>query len=451
MQLPSAFLDQMKEILGEALPSFLSELENPAPVSIRHNPKKHQRSTVPTMVQVPWASNAWYLEQRPSFTFDPYFQAGHYYVQEASSMFVEEVLRQHLPMREGLFALDLCAAPGGKSTQLLSLLPNDAVLVSNEVINLRASILAENITRWGNSNAVVTNNDPSAFKRLQGQFDLVLVDAPCSGEGMFRKDEASIGEWSEHHVQLCMSRQIRILQEASDLVKPGGLLIYSTCTYNNFEDHEVIQNLLSSDSFESLSIEINSNWGIVEFKEHSFFGYHFFPHLLRGEGFYISVLRRKAEQPNNPLKVGKELNHIDKKTRLVLNDFIDSSGLSFIKHQNNILAFPEQCADRMLPLLSSGLHLKKFGTDVGEVIREDFIPHHPLALSLIPHGFASINVSKEQAISFLQRNDPKIITNEKGWRVLQFENAKLGFGKFLGNRMNSTLPKEWRIRDAYAL
>lgn len=451
MQLPSAFLDQMRGILGEALPAFLSALESPAPISIRYNPQKRPNTIIDPNQLVPWASNASYLEQRPSFTFDPYFQAGYYYVQEASSMFVEEVIKQHLPLKDGLWALDLCAAPGGKSTHLLSVLPKDAVLVSNEVINLRASILAENITRWGNSNAVVTNNDPSAFNKLQGQFDLVLVDAPCSGEGMFRKDQASIAEWSEHNVQLCMSRQIRILQEASELVKEGGLLIYSTCTYNNSEDHEVIQNLLSSGSFESLSIELNPSWGVVEFKDQSFFGYHFFPHLLRGEGFYISVLRRKSDQPKHLLKTSKEVNTIDKKTRIVLNDFVDSSGLTFIKHQNNILAFPEQCADRMLPLLSTGLHLKKFGTDIGEVIREDFIPHHPLALSLIPHSFESISLSMEQAISFLQRNDPKISTSEKGWRVLSFEDAKLGFGKFLGNRMNSSLPKEWRIRDAYAL
>src|SRR5579859_2899526 len=233
--LPTPFAGRMQKQLKLGWEKFLSAHHHPAPTSIRinshkSNSKNHER--------IPWTDFGYYLEQRPSFTLDPVFHGGAYYVQEASSMFLEQAVKQTVDLSQALQVLDLCAAPGGKSTHLLSLLNDQSLLVSNETIRSRATVLAENMQKWGHDNVVVTNNDPDDFRPLEGFFDLIVVDAPCSGEGLFRKDASAASEWSEEQVDLCALRQRRILNQVWPSLKANGILVYCTCTYNEKENEE---------------------------------------------------------------------------------------------------------------------------------------------------------------------------------------------------------------------
>src|SRR5260221_14470615 len=219
---PHVFAQRMQMQLQQYWKEFLSAHEQPSPNSIRINPLKINRKE---LENIPWTDFGYYLEQRPSFTFDPLFHAGSYYVQEASSMFLEQALKQTVDLSRPLKVLDLCAAPGGKSTHLLSLLNDQSLLVSNETIRSRATVLSENIQKWGSNNVVVTNNDPEDFQRLEGFFDVIVVDAPCSGEGLFRKDPNAVNEWSEEHIELCVVRQQRIINQVWPSLKKNGVLI----------------------------------------------------------------------------------------------------------------------------------------------------------------------------------------------------------------------------------
>src|SRR5436190_23182745 len=215
--------------------------------SIRINPFKSSAeklihdSRLTIHENIPWCEHGYYLKERPSFTFDPLFHAGCYYVQEASSMFLEQALKQTVDLSKPLRVLDLCAAPGGKSTHIQSLISPGSLLVSNEVIKSRCNILKDNIIKWGCNNVVVTNNDPKDFARLENYFDVIVVDAPCSGSGLFRRDEEAIGEWSENNVQLCSQRQQRIIADVWPALKKEGILIYSTCSYSKDEDENIIK------------------------------------------------------------------------------------------------------------------------------------------------------------------------------------------------------------------
>ena len=252
MNLPASFIDYTRTLLGnEEYEKLAAALQQEPPVSIRINKLRMKEEGLSSLTdssahfsfnKVPWASDGYYLDERLTFTFDPLFHAGCYYVQEASSMFVEQVLRQYV--ESPVVMLDLCAAPGGKSTHACSLLPEGSLLVANEVIRNRSQILAENLTKWGYPGVVVTNNDPSDFSRLGAFFDVILTDVPCSGEGMFRKDPGAVEEWSPENVEICWQRQRRIIADIWPCLKPGGILVYSTCTYNTKEDEENVQWIL---------------------------------------------------------------------------------------------------------------------------------------------------------------------------------------------------------------
>ena len=221
MKLPSEFEARSLEWMGEETYRALeAALQTEPPISIRVNRNKWDEEV--TGVCVPWSFTGLYLPKRPTFTFDPLFHAGCYYVQEASSMFVEQVLRTYVT--EPVVMLDLCAAPGGKSTHARSVLPEGSLLVANEVMRNRSQVLAENLIKWGDSRVVVTNNDPADFTALTELFDVILTDVPCSGEGMFRKDPVAVDEWSMDNVQICWQRQRRILADVWPALKPGGLL-----------------------------------------------------------------------------------------------------------------------------------------------------------------------------------------------------------------------------------
>lgn len=451
LKIPEDFAIQMKSQLGLEYDDFINALKLESPTSIRINPIKNSPKEFSEFEKVAWSDYGYYLSQRPSFTFDPKFHAGHYYVQEASSMFIEQAISQCIDLSKSILALDMCAAPGGKSTHISSLISNNSLLISNEVIGSRASILVENLTKWGNSNVIVTNNDPEHFQSFKNCFDLVLLDAPCSGEGMFRKDHDSANEWNLNNVNICSARQMRILHTASELVKENGIIVYSTCTYNYKEDVEPVMSLLNQGDWESVELDIKSFDGImINAIEHpkKLFGYHFYPHKIKGEGFYITVLRKKDQSTGKWPKVMKNINFADKQTKSVLSKYIDLNEFGILQHNNQSLAYPMLLEKEMLGVLNSSLRIKKFGTNLGQVIRAELIPEHAFALSNIKtESFESISLNKEDAIKYLQKKDFPIDTQLKGWSLMKYEDATLGFAKLMGNRMNNNYPKEWRIKS----
>jgi 16S rRNA C967 or C1407 C5-methylase (RsmB/RsmF family) len=268
---PSAFEKRMRQQLGPAWDLFKVAHRNPAPVSIRINPRKGSRFS--SLETVPWSGLGRYLPQRPVFTLDPLFHGGAYYVQEASSMFLEQVLSQVADLRMPLRILDLSAAPGGKSTHVLSLISDESLLVSNEVIRSRASVLAENIQKWGYANCLVTNNDPADFAALPGFFDVIIVDAPCSGEGLFRKDKISMTEWSQDNVAICASRQKRILHDIWPSLKENGVLIYSTCTYSESENETNLLEFSRACKCDFIRVSTDPSWNITEVKNEKAIAY----------------------------------------------------------------------------------------------------------------------------------------------------------------------------------
>ena len=299
MQLPEDFIRETRQLMGEErFNSYLEAFEEEAPVSIRLNPRtqRGQSHCVLAASDVPWCEEGYYLEGRPQFTFDPLFHAGCYYVQEAASMFVTHVLRE-LSNLSPLNALDMCAAPGGKSTAMLSVLPEGSTLVSNEPIPTRAQILLENITKWGAKNCIVTNNYPRDFKKAKTKFDLILCDVPCSGEGMFRKDPATISEWSVQNVEKCWRLQREIVADAWECLNPGGILIYSTCTFNTKENEENVRWMMEEYDAEPIDIPIDPSWHITGSLLDGFDApvYRFIPGITRSEGLFVCVLKKRGE------------------------------------------------------------------------------------------------------------------------------------------------------------
>ncbi|TCJ17505.1 Fmu (Sun) domain protein [Flaviaesturariibacter flavus] len=462
MKLPEALLRSLEGLPGYDHDAFVQVHESGAQVtSIRLNPAKSQapgvlfqdlRSKISDLrseildpaSRIPWSRYGYYLPERPSFTFDPLFHAGAYYVQEASSMFVEQALAQHADLSARLRVLDLCAAPGGKSTHLQSLLAPGSLLVSNEVIKARAGILSENLTKWGAGNSIVTSNDPAHFAKLEGFFDVIVVDAPCSGSGLFRRDPDAIAEWSPANVQLCQGRQQRILADVWPALKEGGLLVYSTCSYSAEED-EVILDWLTT-TFQVVPLQLQCpDAGIVEVRSpEGAWGYRFYPDKIRGEGFFLAAFR-KLDVAAAPRYKPKGADLLSAKETAPLEKWMDTEGLKFVRHGSRVLALPE---DRVsdFSILQSALYIQQAGTAVGEPIRDKLVPDHALAMSpRVGGAVPRVELSYPDAIRFLQRQDFHIDT-ERGWQLVTFAGAPLGWINALPNRINNYYPREWRIR-----
>ena len=290
-QLPEEFIQETRLVMGEErFNSYMEAFNEEAPTSIRLNPKYNFGAM--SQHAVPWCEEGFYLEGRPQFTFDPLFHAGCYYVQEAASMFVTHILRQSGDCPQS--ALDLCAAPGGKSTALRSVLPPDCVLISNEPIGARAQILLENVTKWGGTNHIVSNNYPRDFRKAKLKFDVILCDVPCSGEGMFRRDPNTISEWSPQNVEKCWQLQREIVADAWECLNPGGLLIYSTCTFNTKENEENVRWIIDTYDAEILEIPIKPEWHITGSLLEGFDApvYRFIPGITQSEGLFMAVFRK---------------------------------------------------------------------------------------------------------------------------------------------------------------
>lgn len=454
MQLPKAFIDSIQHCKGFNQAAFEQVHQAGGLITaVRKNPAKPVTELNfgdSSMEKVPWNSFGFYLEERPSFTADPLFHAGAYYVQDASSMFLEEALKQSVDLSQPIKVLDLCAAPGGKSTLLQSIISKESLLVSNEVIKTRVNILAENITKWGAANVIVTNNDPKDFQRLEDFFDVIVVDAPCSGSGLFRKDAAAIEEWSEHNVALCSQRQQRILADVLPALKNNGVIIYSTCSYSEAEDEEIADWLVDSFQLENIQLKIKDDWNIVETKssKHNAYGYRFYPDKVKGEGFFIAAFR-KTNTGGNGYFAGNQKSKLEKPSRKeaeILKPFLSNpDDYFFFKQNDSSIAFPSIHEDG-LAAVQNNLYIKKAGIKLGTVIREELIPDHELAVSIIINpAITSIEVDKETALQYLRKQDVKINIEKKGWMLLSYQHLPLGWIKALPGRINNYYPKEWRI------
>ena len=397
---------------------FMEAFNEDAPTSIRLNPRNTSQGVRPfvrqnltkglTPCEVPWCSEGYYLEGRPQFTFDPLFHAGCYYVQEAASMFITHIIRElsNLIPRN---VLDLCAAPGGKSTAMRTVLPEGSILVSNEPIPTRAQILLENITKWGWPDCIVTNNYPRDFRKAKAKFDLILCDVPCSGEGMFRKDPNSISEWSLQNVEKCWRLQREIVADAWECLNPGGILIYSTCTYNIKENEENVRWILETYDAEALTIPIAPSWNITGSLLEGFDApvYRFIPGLTKSEGLFLAVLRKMS---NEKLGMSNDDYHAHH----------DSASDSAYRSNHNF------------SLLITNSSLKKLMPD-------------------LPQGdFSRVDLSYTDALKYL-RGEALVLPPDtpKGIVTVTYKGVPLGPAKNIGNRANNLYPKPWRIKTTH--
>ena len=425
-RLPLAFTDYTRNLFGDELyQTFLKGLDDNPPVSIRLNPFKLSEDTnkinpALTPQPIPWCKEGFWLKTRPNFTFDPLLHAGVYYVQEASSMFLSYVL--HYWIKQPVVALDLCAAPGGKTTCARTSLPAGSLLFSNEPIGKRAQILAENVQKFGHEDVVVTNNYPRDYKKTKLRFDVIIADVPCSGEGMFRKDPQSIEEWSPQNVENCWQLQRSIIADIWDNLKPGGILIYSTCTFNAHEDEENVAWILKEYDAELLSVPTEEAWNITgslidnPLKDgRDFPVYRFIPGKTCGEGIFMAIIRKRGEN-----------DALNSKTTIDIDKAIAEGR-------------------KRLRILSHGV---KEGIQKGKTI----IPDHTLALSFSADksAYPNVEVDYKTAIAYL-RHEAIVLTSEapRGIVLLTYKGYPIGFTKNLGNRANNLYPQEWRIKSTH--
>ena len=454
MELPVDFIKRMRTLLGETeWGRWIQAFESDSPSSVRINKEKttHLTMSDESTEQVPWCEEGYYLKSRPSFTFDPLFHAGCYYVQEASSMFLAHVLREYV--NEPVRMLDLCAAPGGKSTLARTCLPDGSLLVANEVMRNRVQILAENLMKWGHPDTVVTCNDPSDFAKLPHFFDVMLTDVPCSGEGMFRKDEGAIADWSEENVAVCWKRQRRILADAWPCLKPGGLLIYSTCTFNLEENELNVEWIANELGADILEVKINPEWQITgNLSGEKFPVYRFLPHRIKGEGLFMAVLRKHENDENiQSRKKDKRKQPTEKIQNLKLvKEWLKSDKPLDFKQYGNLVVASHATLQDDLSMIGKTLKVVYEGIPVGEVKGKDILPHHALAMSSILNrdSFPLVELTYDQAISYLRKEAIVLDSSvPKGMVLMTYRQTPLGFVKNIGNRANNLYPNEWRIRS----
>lgn len=444
MQLPESLSASLKGTKGFDKEAFEQVHASGEQVtSVRLNPQKPVPSfpDFPAPLSaIPWCDTGYYLPRRPSFTFDPLFHAGCYYVQEASSMFLEQALRQTTDLSTPLKVLDLCAAPGGKSTHLQSLITPGSLLVSNEVIRPRAAVLKDNIIKWGTANVVVTANDPADFAVLEGYFDVIVVDAPCSGSGLFRREPEAIREWSESHVQLCSRRQQRILADVLPALKPGGVLIYSTCSYSEEEDEKIAGWLEQECAMTALACAVKEEWGIVP----SGGGYRFWPDKIKGEGFFLACFR-KQEGEGPSFKPRKKPALLTGAETALVKKWIDTEEVQFIRNQQTVYAWPVTHF-ASFSLLLERCRVLYSGILAGEIVRDKLVPDHALAMSgYVSGAVARTALSRQQAIVYLQKKEAAFHTAEKGWQLVTWLDYPLGWINAIQHRINNYYPKELRI------
>ncbi len=445
MNFHEEFIKRINSQHGINAPRLIEALGEQSPVSIRINNDKWKQEPSES-TRVPWCRDGYYLARRPSFTLDPLFQSGCYYPQEASGMFTGEAFRQVMNEKRGIRVLDLCGAPGGKSTHLASLIGNNGILISNEVIRSRAAILAGNIARWGKLNTIVTSNDPSAFSKLGEYFDLIAADAPCSGEGMFR-DEIAVREWSPSNALLCSERQRRIIRDIWPSLCGGGYLLYSTCTFNPSENEENIKWIVDNFEGESVKLDISGFTGIYEISYLGIAGYGFYPDKIKGEGFFLSVIRKKGGKASwNQRREKHSFSTNLKEERTAMQKLLIGSVPFLLKNADDIYAVPAEADE--YAMLQSKLNIIKKGIHLYGRKGSDIVPSHELVISglFADEAFPSIDLDYKNAVAFLRKENISAEGVPVGWVVVRYNGVNIGLIKNIGRRINNYFPVGWRIR-----
>ncbi|MDD5816920.1 MAG: rRNA cytosine-C5-methyltransferase [bacterium] len=450
MTLSADFIAQMRAILPDEADALLAAITSTEPsVAIRVNPLKAPADAAPALRRVPWCDAGRYLAEREPFTFDVDFQSGRYYVQDASSMFVHHVLR-HL-VKEPVRYLDLCAAPGGKTTTAISALPQGSMVVANEIVNARARVLCENLQKWGAPRCVVTCNAPHHFGRLSHFFDVVAADVPCSGEGMMRKDEQACRQWSPALVKQCADLQRSIIADVWDALRPGGWLIYSTCTYNTLENEQMLAWMVHEYGAEPVAVPVPEQWHIHPAIEGNLPCYRFMPHRTEGEGLFMAVLR-KPEAPRKEVRLKKAKATkakplpVPKDVRFRLKD---ADHFDFSVVNDEVVAVPADMAP-IMPAFAD-LNVMHMGVNVGAIKGKNCVPSHSLALSsaLNPAAFPTCEVDYLAAMAFLRGEALSLPQAPRGYVLLTYHSQPIGFVNNLGNRANNLYPKAWRVLSTH--
>lgn len=450
MIFPHSFLSSLESCTGFCRDAFVAAHAGDPVVSVRFNPQKIGDVSgvfdrVVEMEKVNWCPHGYYLGERPSFTLDPLIHAGGYYVQEASSMFIHHALSMALGSSMDLKALDLCAAPGGKST-LLASMPHFRLVLANEIIQTRVSVLQENITKWGADHVLVSNNDPADFHALGEYFDCVVVDAPCSGSGLFRKDAQAAKEWSPDAVSFCASRQKRIVDAAAEVLSEGGVLLFSTCSYSKEENEDMLDYLMGKGCFASIDVGVPEQWGIVHSmsEKHNAHGYRFYPDKLRGEGFFCAVLRKISPSASSGQIPSKAVETISGKT-FASAWLSHPEQLVFFRKENDLFALPEAVFREMLELRSV-LKLRRSGLRLGTLINDDLVPDHELAMSVrCSSETDAVDLDRSCALDYLRKNTLDAQGLDKGWKRVRYKEVCLGWIKVVQGKIKNHYPTPWRI------
>ncbi len=463
--IPKDFLETSVSIFGRESEEFLASLDSEPSLGIHINAEKMQKTGVvipDNAERVEWTSNGFYLKSRPRFTFDPFLHAGAYYVEEPSSMFVEKALNYIQKDIRIDRALDLCAAPGCNSIMIRNSMKG-WLLVSNEPLSKRAAVLTEILAKWGNPDIIVTSDFPEAFDGLTGFFDLIATDVPCSGEGMFRKDETARSEWSKANVENCVQRQRDILRTIWPTLRKGGYIIYSTCTFNRREDEENVLFIANELGAEIINLETDADWHICgDTTGRNLPVYHFFPHKTRGEGFFLALLKKTSDTPPAENRKSKK-----KKPETVSADgFAEwincKENFDFHKSKDGITALRKAFADdyaaisEKLNVICAGVRVctekpAKFSNSARKP-KPQFVPAPGLALSscLNRKAFPDISLNYSDAIKFLRGESiPSTVYAPRGWVTVSYRNLPLGFANNVGSRLNNSYPPAWRIRSTY--
>ena len=422
--------------------------------SVRLNPLKMTTAKWESR-KVEWSRWGYLLDTRPSFTLDADFHAGAYYVQEASSQFAGYIMSQALGGEqecEGKYILDMCAAPGGKSTHYATLVGERGLVVANEINRSRAAVLADNARKWGLGNMVVSCNDSSRFRQVEEWFDAVAVDAPCSGEGMFRKLDEAQEQWSEANVAMCAERQWEIFQNAFEALKPGGVMLYSTCTFNRSEDENILERAMElyGESFEAVDeISVGEDWGVVVGQVGAFRTYRFFPHKLSGEGMFMAVARKAgAASKRRQLKSRRQIiAAVDKRSAEELGRWVrEPEGMKFFAAGDMLYGCrKEHYGD--IEALSGVLSVIYSGVAMGQIFKNKLKPDGALALyvGLNRDAVECREVGEEDVLKFLRKQDISAENFAEGINLVLHNGQALGFVKRIGARVNNMYPNSLRI------
>ena len=454
---PDDFVSDTSKLMGEQMYAELEDgLRQEPPTSIRLNPLKcgQARCKAADSEKVAWCDEGVYLNSRPNFTADPLLHAGMYYVQEASSMFLAHVLRQVVD--KPVLMLDLCAAPGGKSTAARSVLPEGSMLIANEPMRNRANILSENIQKFGHPDTIVTNNFPRDFRKSGLMFDVVLADVPCSGEGMFRKDEGAVADWSRNKVEECSALQRDIISDIWQCLKPGGILIYSTCTFNADEDEHNAEWIATELGGDFVTIATDSTWHITTSLTGDAPCYRFLPGKTRGEGLFMTVIRKHGEweEKTKKTKESRKKGNGNKPHQAPTIKQIplkSSENYVLTQHGDTVSAIRREW-ESVANAAAKSLNVMVSGVTIGTQRGKSFVPDHALALSaeLNRDAFPSVEVGVSEAISYLRRDNISLPASTPiGFVIITFRGIPLGFVKNIGNRNNNLYPAEWRIKSSH--